>query len=172
MIRLPTIFSNFLRTLAKTYIVFFILESHRPTLSYENKIYFRYVWKNPGRFRFHDKASHNDWRHLSFPRVLSHNHLFKWWFRLALIKVGYSLPKRAGIASVVTSPLIKRYFLNLLSSILLPALLYISLLHLLCYYQLWLHNILWPRTLYPICSAVPEGAVFGIFKKSEDIRHL
>ena len=53
-------------------------------------------------------------------------------------------------------PAIKRYYLNPLVSILLLALLYtFELLHPL-YCQSFQHNILWPKTLYPIYFAAPD----------------
>ena len=52
---------------------------------------------------------------------------------------------------------IKRYFLNLLFSFLLLALLYTSVLPHLWYYRSFPHNITLPKMLYPTCSATLDG---------------
>lgn len=66
------------------------------------------------------------------------------------------LVPKGGVTSIVTGPLTKRYFLNPLSLILPPVLWYTFVLLLQWYYQLFLHNILSPKMLYPTYFAPPD----------------
>ena len=85
---------------------------------------------------------------------------------LALQRAMLLLAPKGGVASILTGSLTMRYFLNLLFSIPLLALLYTSVLLHRLYYQLFPRNILLPKMLYPICSVTLDACHIALMYSS------
>lgn len=85
------------------------------------------------------------------------SHHFKWWFIISPKKGWLRTRLKGGYRKHCYWSSIKRYFWFPLSLTLLSAPGYISLLHLLLYYRLLIHNILSPRMTYPTYFAALDA---------------